>query len=769
MNATTSSTTESAASFAMLFEQIVEKLQSSDGIDVEAFVQQYPEHADRLRRLLPACGMLAELGRSAARQERAGLAIADSPGCEPGVLGDFQIVREIGRGGMGVVYEAVQISLKRRVALKVLPFAAVLDQRQLQRFQTEAQAAACLHHTNIVPVYAVGNDRGVHFYAMQFIEGQPLDEVIRDLRRLEGHEQGISQAPEKPETQSNELAHLALPRVGTASAPTTPVIQAALSTQRSGRTKEFFASIARLGLQAGEALDYAHQQGIIHRDIKPANLLLDARGKLWITDFGLAHTQSQAGPTMTGEMVGTLRYMSPEQALANRVMVDHRTDVYSLGATLYELLTLKPLFKGRDRQELLRQIAFEEPRPPRRVNGAIPEELETIVLKAIAKEPADRYATSKELADDLRRYLENKPILARRPTFSQRLRKWSQRHRSLVAATTLFLVLATVGLAVSVVLLLDEREQTRKALAEAQASHIRADMQRQRAETNFREAFSTIEHLLAAFDPSRSFGEVTVAEVRQYQADEALRFLVAVCERPSNEPSVRLHQGVAFVHTGRVFQVLAQHERAQEAFRQAINVFEGLLREFPDDAKYSHELSTALFILAEEFFADGRQQDGIVHYRRAVAVCRESIQAHPADVDTVCQLAEALSRPSDLKLHDLNDAIELARKAVALDPNIPRPWLVLGTALYRAGDWSGADAALREAVRQWKEGDYTKAHILGYLAMAQWQRGHKAAAKESYQKAVELMERNFDARDLGLRAEAAALLDIRDTPKSKER
>jgi serine/threonine protein kinase len=177
--------------------------------------------------------------------------------------------------------------------------------------------------------------------------------------------------------------------------------------------RTYFRRVAELGIQAARALDHAHALGIVHRDVKPANLLVDGSGKLWVTDFGLAHIQSDARLTMTGDLVGTLRYMSPEQALAKRIVVDHRTDVYSLGATLYELLTLEPAFSGSDRQELLRQIAFEEPKAPRRINKAIPAELETIVQKAMEKNPADRYATAKELADDLRRFLVDEPIRAR--------------------------------------------------------------------------------------------------------------------------------------------------------------------------------------------------------------------------------------------------------------------------------------------------------------------------------------------------------------------
>jgi serine/threonine protein kinase len=183
--------------------------------------------------------------------------------------------------------------------------------------------------------------------------------------------------------------------------------------------------------------------GVVHRDIKPANLLVDVRGKLWVTDFGLAHCQSQAGLTMSGDLVGTLRYMSPEQALAKRVLIDHRTDIYSLGVTLYELLTLEPAFNGGDRQELLRQIAFEDTRPPRRLNKPIPAELETIVLKAMEKNPAERYATAQELADDLRRFLEDKPIRAKRPTLVQRAGRWGRRHTSVIwSAAIISLILA---------------------------------------------------------------------------------------------------------------------------------------------------------------------------------------------------------------------------------------------------------------------------------------------------------------------------------------
>jgi serine/threonine protein kinase/Tfp pilus assembly protein PilF len=412
----------------LLVEELTAKLQAGAPVDGERYVREHPEHAERLRQLLPSLRLLADLGRSAATGVPAAIPPAGPPPDLVGTLGDYRLLREVGRGGMGVVYEAEQVSLGRRVALKVLPFAAALDAKQLQRFKNEAQAAAHLQHQSIVPVYGVGSERGVHYYAMQFIDGQTLAALIAGLRAAPGAP-AVSPAdvPTGPEV------------------PTPPV--AAASTQPPVRDPAFFRTAARLGVQAAEALEHAHQLGVIHRDIKPANLLVDGRGNLWVTDFGLAHCQHQAGLTMTGDLVGTLRYMSPEQALAKRVLVDHRTDIYSLGATLYELLTLEPAFPASDRQELLRQIAFEEPRRPRRLNKAVPAELEIIALKALEKNPADRYATAQELADDLERFLKDEPIRARWPTPAQRVRKWARRHRPVVGAVAAALALAAVLLA----------------------------------------------------------------------------------------------------------------------------------------------------------------------------------------------------------------------------------------------------------------------------------------------------------------------------------
>jgi WD40 repeat protein/serine/threonine protein kinase len=482
-----------------LFEEIAAKVAAGEPVDLAAYAAKYPDHAEQLRQLLPAVQVLADLGVSAARGELPSTPSSRGGDLERGVLGDFQIRREIGRGGMGIVYEAEQISLGRRVALKVLPFAAALDAKHLQRFKNEAQAAAHLRHPNIVPVYAVGCERGVHYYAMQYVDGHTVAGLIQELRQLAGLGQARDNGTSAPASAvvsasaANNLASKLISgrwapgkQISADSQETGPYSPSpagnpvpstgysvhagdtspkdALSTEQGVKSPGFWRTVANLGVQAAEALEHAHQLGVIHRDVKPANLLVDGDGQLWITDFGLARLGGDVGLTMTGDLLGTIRYMSPEQALAKRVTVDARTDVYSLGVTLYELLTLEPAYNGRNREEVLRQIAFEEPRAPRRLNRAIPAELETIVLKAMGKNPEERYATAQELADDLRRFLDDKPIRAKRPSLRQRTAKWARRHKTVVRAAVVVLFLAVAGLAAGALLIWRANQELRQNL-----------------------------------------------------------------------------------------------------------------------------------------------------------------------------------------------------------------------------------------------------------------------------------------------------------------
>jgi serine/threonine protein kinase len=431
--------------------------------DLRGELEEFFAGHDEVERLAVA---LREGGQRRVQPRTA--ASESAPGV--GELGDFRLLREIGRGGMGVVYEAEQISLRRRVALKVLPFAAALDPRQLQRFKNEALAAAHLRHENIVPVYMVGEERGVHYYAMQFIEGRSLAELIAELR---------SQTADWPR-------HSAAGRPELAMTSTSPA--AILSTERSSGSRRYYDWVASQGRQAALALDHAHAVGVVHRDVKPANLLLDTSGRVWIADFGLAQMAGDAGLTATGEMLGTLRYASPEQVSARQGVVDHRSDVYSLGATLYELLTLRPIFEGRDRNELLRQIADDEPRRPHSLHASTPRELETVVLKALRKEPSERYPTARALADDLQRFLDDQPVLARRPTAAERLRKLARRHPSLVGAAAVVLILLSAGSLLSTLLI-------GRAQQNAEEAYRRERQRAEEAESRFRLARRSVDEM----------------------------------------------------------------------------------------------------------------------------------------------------------------------------------------------------------------------------------------------------------------------------------
>lgn len=377
----------SAAALARVLDEYLTELQAGKHPDRAAVLARHPSLAPDLEQALDGLEFVQR---------------AASEAVPPARLGDFRILREVGRGGMGVVYEAEQISLRRRVAVKVLRFGAVADETALQRFQREAETVAHLHHTNIVPIFAIGAEDGVRYYAMQFIEGRDLADLVR--RSAAGPAGAAPLAPRQ---------------------------------------------IADWGLQAAEALAHAHQRGVIHRDIKPSNLILDHEGRIWLTDFGLARRVDDVALSVAGALLGTPRYMSPEQARASKEPVDHRTDIYSLGATLYELATGRPIFEANTAHEVLSQILNHEPRVPRQLRPDLPRDLETIIVKCLAKEAAQRYATAQALADDLRAFLEGRPIAARAPSLPQRVGRWARKHRrtSTVAAFSagVALVLAVGG------------------------------------------------------------------------------------------------------------------------------------------------------------------------------------------------------------------------------------------------------------------------------------------------------------------------------------
>jgi hypothetical protein len=643
--------------FAKILDEYLRALEARSPPDREALLARHPDLAEELRAALLGIDLLHGAAPRLAPEEQADAL----PG---GLLGDYRLLRELGRGGMAVVYEAEQVSLARRVALKVLPFAAVLDPKQLQRFKNEAMAAAHLRHSNIVPVYGVGCERGVHYYAMQYIEGQSLATAIRDVKGARG---------------------------STGEGPKTPI-----SSHGSNREPAYIRMAAALGVQAAEALDHAHQLGIVHRDVKPGNLLADLAGTLWVTDFGLASSMKDVSLTITGELLGTIRYMSPEQALAKRVPVDHRTDVYSLGATLYELFTLEPAFPGDDPHRVIQDIASKEPVLPRRLNPALPRDLETVLLKAMWKDPSGRYATAQEMADDLTRFLENRPIEAKRPGLLRRASKWSRRHRTLVGATVTLLLLSTAGLATGTALLWREQAQTQAAFENAKAN---------------------LDLALQALDQIYIVEAEGHPKIREGLPEDLLRkglgFYERFVEENADNKGLVFLMGTAYQRAGLIFRELGEEERAVEFLGRAISAYDRAIEINPRDARAHTNRGAALHDLGhfEEALAAfdraieidprnawaylnrGNALNHLGRFEEALAACDRAIEIDPQDAAAHNNRGNALSG-----LGRLEEALAACDRAIELDPQDALAHTNRGNALSDLGRFEEALVELDRSI-----------------------------------------------------------------------
>jgi serine/threonine protein kinase len=577
---------------------------------VAQFAEQYPEWADQIRDLLPSVARMEQL--RSLRQSEHGTA---ADGVNLRQVGDYRILGEVGRGGMGIVYEAVQESLGRRVALKILPKHSLLEPRNRERFRREAQAAARLHHTNIVPVFGVGEQDGLPYYVMQFIQGQGLNEILAQWREEKA---AAARAPhgEPPDRWR-------------------------------------WQPVAEVGVQVAEALHYAHQQGTLHRDIKPANLLLDDQGTVWVTDFGLAKTipavfaasaeQNRAGElTNTGDIVGTLQYLAPESFQGQ---VDARSDVYSLGLTLYELLTLTPPFSGSNPAELLQQVSEQEPVPPRKVNPAIPRDLETIVLKAIAREPKHRYQNAGELAEDLKRFLSDRPIRARRATPAERLGRWCRRNRA-IASLVLALVVVFLGGFAAVTWKWQEAAAERQraehnlalatgALHRESQQRLKAEAATERAEANVSlslQAFGDIFNHMSRREPNSPFYEISEAERPRPPADpmrsredaalleSILRFYDQFAEQNVTNPSLQLEAAKAYRRIRDIQERLGQAEKAEVVDQRAIAILQKLAVEFPAVASYRYELAKTYALFNTRSTEPGVLEKNEQRLRRALEI-----------------------------------------------------------------------------------------------------------------------------------------------------
>ena len=596
-----------------LLEQVVEQftVEVRDGKqpNIEDYLARYPQLSDELPDLLSSIAMIEGLKNFSPSTSQPESRFGNFE--LPEYLGEYRIVNELGRGGMGVVLEAVHETLGRRVAIKVMAPGALSTSQHLDRFHREAVAAASLHHTNIVSVFGAGEDQGYHFYVMEFVDGQSIGQILK-YHKNETNETMTLQIPsgEVSELFKNESESESQSKPSISAAAEEPGLEA-YSTADFGR----FKWVANTGLQVADALAYAHEKSILHRDIKPANLVLDKNDTVWLTDFGLAKPigggLDQTAMTKTGDILGTPQYMAPESFAGK---YDIRSETYCLGLTLYELATLKPAFANASTPEVIRAVTTAAPPAPRKIEPRIPADLATVIEKAIAKEPDQRYQTAADFRDDLRAFLEDRPIAAKRLSLIGQFTRFSRRNP--LAASLMGMLMLTLGLlAVTAAVgyfatngalkdlrqkqisLQKEKHATEEALNLADENARKIESQFQRAETNVEvalEAFDQVFRQLIARGTGRS-GDLDIDGFQQMAGiekaitkddaafiEKLLAFYQRLAVDSDHNRDFRTQSATAYRRIANVFRLVGENEKADEAYQSALETFNELLSEEPD-------------------------------------------------------------------------------------------------------------------------------------------------------------------------------------------
>jgi serine/threonine protein kinase/tetratricopeptide (TPR) repeat protein len=592
-------------------------------------------------------------------------------------LGDFEIIREIGRGGMGIVFEARQKSLDRLVALKVLPPGAGWNKTALERFLREARAAAQLQHSHIIPVYQIAEEKGVHYFAMQLIDGFPLSRLARS--NVVPRSDGGSKAEHDAGTGHEWPGQVPLP-----SEP------------------EYYRFVARAMCQVASGIEYAHRQGVLHRDVKPSNLIVDQKGDVWIADFGLARLSTDASVTMSGQLIGTLNYMSPEQAAGGKTVGPH-SDIYSLGATLYELLALRTPFVAKSTQDLLNAILDQDPARPTKVNPRVPADLEVIALTAMEKDPQHRYVSAGAMAVDLQRWQDDLPIQARPATVWRIGRKWVRRRRMLVGA-------AAVVLAVLVGASWITSTATRKT-GEAQQRFAEAEQRRAEGEVSTgRIRFEQRDYEGA----KESFTDAARIFSKFLTGTDKLAGAIAAPVRAGVEAWPHIYLGL-----------IALRDQNAEAQADAARQFASALRLAPNNP-----LLKSLKLLAET--RDYDQYQSII---RAVENLPQNVDWGPFAADAFYALAVAVEH------YDLRAAIRLTTMAMDYRTAFFEALGYRGWLHYQAGDLQEALTDLNNVLVWDKRPEY---HI--WRGKVHAASGRASQARADFDRAVELAPDSFAAQ-----------------------
>ncbi|MFM7845255.1 MAG: serine/threonine protein kinase, partial [Planctomycetota bacterium] len=533
----------------------------------------------------------------------------------------------------------IQGSLQRTVALKVMHPQASAGDHSRARFRREAESAASLHHTNIVPVYGSGEDHGLLYYAMQLIAGPTLAQVITALR--------VRRSLDSPaEATFYPLNHPTDSATNAATDPTT--IHGSIIVSIPTVPSDYQRFICRLVAQVASALDYAHQSGVLHRDIKPDNLLLDSSGTIWVADFGLAHRADLDGHTQAGEFLGTLRYMAPEQLTGQ---IDSRCDIYSLGLTLFELLTLRPAIEAPKKRLLPSAPPAQLEFTPTE-KKLLSRDLQTIVHKATAIEPERRYQQARDLQEDLQRLLDDRPIRARRPSLPEIALRWSRRNPAIaLLTTTLFAALLLIVLMLgvwnqqqrdSLAELRRANQDTANSLRERTAALEQAESERRRATQNLElalEAFQTITENIAARGRSLELQDLEQAELDSLgfadavltQADvELLNSLQRFFERfaEENATDLRLEAAIARRRVGEIEIRIGKYDQAARSLTSALTEFKLIRTQQPSDQDIDRLLREELRV-RDELIRLAVRRDQFTKAQGDMERLREVLQQYP--------------------------------------------------------------------------------------------------------------------------------------------
>jgi serine/threonine protein kinase len=664
----------------VLGEEFLRKRRRGEDPKIHQYIAAHRQYAEQISALFPAMIAMEDLkaikNQSADRPIRLHIDRLER-------LGDFRIIREIGHGGMGIVYEAEQESLRRRVAVKVFPKQAIGDSNQLKRFQREAETAGGLHHTNIVPVFGVGQQDRLHYFVMQFIDGVSLDAVIGGMASLDSDFRSNDYIQHAFDVQHNarKLSRLGSSETGCdLVADNGSVVElhesdvvgeATTRREANGFGKQHWRRIAEIGIQVAEALEYAHCRGVMHRDIKPSNLILGSDGRVWVTDFGLAvtHEHEQERLSRSGDVVGTLRYMSPEQ-LSGRS--DQRSDIYGLGLTLYELMTLRPAFEGQSRGSLIRKVSNSDLPAPRSLCREIPRDLETVILKAIARSPESRYKSAEDFAEDLRRFRNDQPIRARRIGPAERVGRWSRRNPSLAGmslALTLIVVFSFVAVSWN----------WRQAIQEKK----NAENEGARAENNLTLALGSMDRLLERFESdwmshpvapesaasdSEPQWRFVASDLSAAVWEEALEFYDQFAEQNANSPKLDRDTAKAYRRAGDILERLGRYSDAEQAYRRCADTLEKLIDRSGDDADLIADSAAVLNRLALVLHRVYRSEEAKVELDRAKFLLMSQLTRNQSSLRCTYELALTNSHLGLVlwRMHQGEDSTQQHRRAILL-------------------------------------------------------------------------------------------------------